>query len=92
MKNIDGKESNTAKEVNIATEFGEFKDTLCTKKVLRHKMKRIQGKQHKMGTYEINKISLSCFDDKRFALNDGIHTLPYFYKDLKKYILTDDHK
>ena len=45
-----------------------------------------------MGTYEINKISLSCFDDKRFVLNDGIHTLAYFYKDLKKYILIDDHK
>ena len=28
MKNIDGKESNTAKGVNIATEFNEFKDTL----------------------------------------------------------------
>ena len=27
MKNIDGKESNTAKGVNIATEFNEFKDT-----------------------------------------------------------------
>ena len=23
-----------------------------------------------MGTYEINKISLSSFDDKRFVLND----------------------
>ena len=41
MKNIDGKESNTAKGVNIATEFNEFKDTLFNKKVLRHKMKRI---------------------------------------------------
>ena len=28
-----------------------------------------------MGTYGINKTSLSCFDDKRFALDDGIHTL-----------------
>ena len=28
MKNIDGKESNTAKGVNIATEFNDFKDTL----------------------------------------------------------------
>ena len=44
MKNIDGKESNIAKGVNIATEFNEFKDTLFNKKVLRHKMKRIQGK------------------------------------------------
>ena len=34
IKNIDGKESNTAKGVNIATEFNEFKDTLFNKKVL----------------------------------------------------------
>ena len=84
MKNIDGKESNTAKGVNIATEFNEFKDTLFNKKIMRHKMKRIQSKKHKLGTYEINKISLSCFDDKRFALNNGIHPLAYFHKDLKK--------
>ena len=32
MKNIDGKESNMAKGVNIATEFNEFKDTLLKKK------------------------------------------------------------
>ena len=32
MKNIDDKESNTAKGVNIATEFNEFKDTLFNKK------------------------------------------------------------
>ena len=86
MKNIDGKESNTAKGVNIATEFNEFKDTLFNKKIIRHKMRRIQGKKHKMGTYEINKISLSVFDDKRFVLNNGIHTLAYFYPDI------DSHK
>ena len=56
MKNIDSKESNTAKRVNIAIEFNEFKDILFNKKVLRHKMRRIQGKKHKMGTYEINKM------------------------------------
>ena len=84
MKNIDGKESNMAKGVNIATEFNEFKDTLFNKKIIRHKMRRTQGKKHKIGTYEINKISLSVFDDKRFVLNDGIHTFAYFDKDLKK--------
>ena len=36
------------------------------------------------GTYEINKISLSCFDDRRFALDHGIHTLAYFHKDFRK--------
>ena len=50
MKNIDGKESNTAKGVNIATEFNEFKDTLFHKKLVKHKMKRIQSKKHKIGT------------------------------------------
>ena len=45
MKNIDGKESNTARGVNIATEFNEFKDTLFNKKVFRHKMRRIQGRK-----------------------------------------------
>ena len=34
MKNIDGKESNTGKGINIATEFNEFKDTLFNKKVV----------------------------------------------------------
>ena len=32
MKNIDDKESNTAKGVRIATEFNELKDTLFNKK------------------------------------------------------------
>ena len=80
MKNINGKEFNTAKGVNIATEFNEFKDTLFNKKVLRHKMRRIQGKKHKMGTYKISKTSLSIFDDKWFVLNNGIHTVAYFHK------------
>ena len=74
-----------SKVVNIATEFNEFKDNLFNKKVLRHKMRKIQCKKHKMGTYEINKISLSVFGDKRFVLNDGIHTLAYFHKDLKNH-------
>ena len=89
MKNIEGKESNTVKGVNIATEFNEFKDTLFNKKVLRHKMRRIKGKKYKMGTYETNKISLSVFDDKRFVLNDAIHMLACFHKDFKK---TDSHR
>ena len=38
-------------------------------------MKRIQNKKHKLGTHETDKISLSCFDDKRYALDDGIHTV-----------------
>ena len=43
-------------------------------------MKRIQSKKHKLRTCEIDKISLSCFDDERYVLDDGIHTLSCFHK------------
>ena len=55
MKKIDGKECNTAKGVSIATEFNKFKDVLFDKKIIRHKMERIQSKKHKLGTYDIDK-------------------------------------
>ena len=75
MKKIDGKEYNTPKGVSIATEFNKFKDVLLNKKILRFKMRRIQSKKHKSGTYEIDKIPLSSFDDKRYVLDDKIHLI-----------------
>ena len=45
-------------------------------------MKRIQSKKHKIGTYKANKISLSCFDDKRFISDDGVQTLACFHKNI----------
>ena len=38
-----------------------------------------------METYKIDKISLSCFDDKRFVLYNGIHRLAYFHKKIGSY-------
>ena len=84
FKKIDGGESSTAKGVNIATELNEFKDVLFNKKIIKHKMKITQAKKHKIGTYEIDKISLSCLYEKRQVLDDGVHTLAYFYKDSHK--------
>ena len=84
MLSDDGKESNTTKGINTATEFNVFKDTSFNKKVIRDKMKRVQSEKHKIGTYEINKISLSFFDGKRFLLDDGIYALAYFHKNSKK--------
>ena len=85
MQKIDGKEHNTAKGVSIATEFNKFKDVLFNKKIIRHKMKRIQSKKHKLGTYKIDKISLSCFDDKRYVLDDRIYTLSHLHKNSVTY-------
>ena len=50
IKKTNGSKSSTTKGVNIVTEFNEFKDVLFNKKVIRHKMKRIQAKKHKIET------------------------------------------
>ena len=44
-------------------------------------MKIIQSKKRKLGTYEIDKKSLPCFDNKRYVLDDGIRTLACFHND-----------
>ena len=53
------------------------------KNTIRHKIKRIQSKLHRIGTYDDYKISLSYFDDKRYILGDGINSLAHFHKDVK---------
>ena len=47
-------------------------------------MRRIRSRKHKLGTYEIDKISLSCFYDKRDVVDDRIHMLAYYHKEVKK--------
>ena len=51
--------------------------------MIRHKMKRIQNKLHRIGTYDIYKFFLSCFDDKRYILGNGVNILAYFHKDIR---------
>ena len=50
---------------------------------MRHNMKRVQGKLHRIGTYDVRKTSLSYFDNKRYILGDGINTSAYFYRDIR---------
>ena len=69
---------------NSSIKYDEFKDTLFNKKVIRHNMKGIKPFNHRMYTYESNKISLSAFDDKRYILADEINTLAYGHKDIPK--------
>ena len=68
---VDNKEINKAKGINKKLRHKEYIDVLFNKKVVRHNMKRIQSKLHEIGTYDIYKISLSCFNDKIYVLNDG---------------------
>ena len=84
---VDGKENKKAKTVNKNvvknTRHEEYIDALFNKKLMRHKMKRILSKLHRIENYDVCKISLSCFDDKRYILDDGINSLAYFHKDIR---------
>ena len=42
-------------------------------------MKTIRSDKHQIGSYELNKVSLSCFDDKRYILDNGIDSYAYGY-------------
>ena len=84
---VDGEEVKRANGVNKnvvkSIRHKEFVDALFNKKIMRHNMKRIQSKLDRIGTYGVCKISMSCFDDKRYILDDGINCLAYFHKDIK---------
>ena len=56
IKKIDGKEYNTVKGVSITTDFDKFKDVLFNEKIIRHKMKKIQSKRHKLGLNNFQSI------------------------------------
>ena len=69
LVSLDGEENRKTKGVNkyVATDIRhkELVDVLFNEEVVRYIMKRIQSKLHSIGTYEVCKISLSCFDNKR---------------------------
>ena len=55
----------------------DYLHVLSQSKVMHHKMKTIRSDCHQISSYEINKISLSPFDDKRYNLSDGISSYAY---------------
>ena len=54
-----------------------YKDTLFNKKKMRHMMRLIKSEKHQIGSYVVNKISLSCFDDKRYIHENGVTSYSY---------------
>ena len=79
---LDNGEHKKAKGVNrnVATiSHNEYKDVLLNNKCLRLSMNRIQSKDNRIGTYEIIKISYSCFDDKMHIQYNGYDRLALGY-------------
>ena len=46
-------------------------------KQIYHTMKTIRSDYHQLGSYELNKVSLSCFDDKRLNQDNEITSYAY---------------
>jgi len=61
----------------------DYKGTLQNNRQIYHSMKTIISMNHEIGSYELNKISLSCFDDKRYILTDGINSYAYGHNQIK---------
>ena len=84
----DDNENRTAKGIKknvIKNDINHqnYKETLNNQQ-LHHKMKTIRSINHNLSSYEINKVSLSCFDDKRYILNDGINSYAYGHYKINK--------
>ena len=80
---VDNSEHKKAKGVNknvIATiNHNEYKEVLLNIKCIGHSMNGIQSKDHRIGTYEIKKVSLSCFDNKIYIQINGYDGLALAY-------------
>ena len=61
----------------------DYKNTLINSKQMHHKMKTIRSQRHQLGSYEINKVSLSCFDDKDYIPDNGTSSYAYGHYKIK---------
>ena len=63
--------------INNNIKHADYKNVLLENKQMQHTMKTIRSSKHLLGSYEINKVSLSCFDDKRYIANNGENSFAY---------------
>jgi len=60
-----------------------FLKTLRSKKCTSAEFRAFRADNHVIKTVQISKICLSAFDDKRYILNDGMHSLAYGHHSLR---------
>ena len=87
----DGKIQNNKKAKGITKnvtkrdlEHEHYLSCLLNSTIQKHKIKTIRSDHHVVSSYEINKISLSCYDDKRYILDDGITSYAYGHVKIDK--------
>ena len=60
-----------------------YKSVLINKLQRKDQQSMIRSINNELYTIQQSKISLSCFDDKRWIQDDGIHTLAYGHVSIK---------
>ena len=55
---------------------------------MHHNMKTIRSEYHQISSYHLNKISLSCYDNKRYILDDKKSSYAYGHCTYIHYIHT----
>ena len=70
--------------VNKEIKKSDFENTLFDKREMNHSMMTIRSFDHIIKMMRVNKKSLSCFDDKRYILGDGIQTLAYGHQEITR--------
>lgn len=63
--------------INKDLTFDQYQNCLVSNKVQENEYVNLRSVKHSVFTSCQSKISLSSFDDKRWILEDGIHSLPY---------------
>ena len=81
-KMFEGEESKKCKGikkrvVEKSITYEDYKTCLFTGKEQLRKMNIIRSYEHEVYTEEINKVALSAEDDKRYIMEDGIHTMAW---------------
>ena len=68
------------KNVVAAISYKEYKDALLNNRCIRHSINSIQSRNHRIGTYEMIKTLLSCFNAKIYIQNNGYDRLALGYQ------------
>ena len=69
-KYLENKTAKGVKKNVIRREINhsDYRDTLFNNMKMHHQMRSIRSKLHQISSYQLNKVSLSTFDDKRYLL------------------------
>ena len=67
------------KVIKNSIKHEDYRNTLINNEEMQHKIKTIRSQRHQPGSYKINKVLLSCFDDKCYIHDNGTSSYAYVH-------------